>query len=113
MKNPAAADIVAASLTHFDAVRYDLWAWCVMPNHVHVVVQPRSGFQLSKIIQGWKSFTSRQINLLLDRHGQLWQAEPFDHLVRSYDKLQKFIQYTYDNPDKAGLCNWKWRWRTP
>jgi putative transposase len=37
LKQPRIADFVASALKKFDSIRYRMLAWCVMPNHVHVV----------------------------------------------------------------------------
>ncbi|KAA0213656.1 transposase [bacterium] len=107
----ACAEIVATALQHFDGKRYRLWAWCVVPNHVHVVVQPAAGESLSAILHSWKSFTAKKINKLLGRSGALWQPESFDHFVRDDQDLQHCVRYVWHNPEKAGLRDWKWRGR--
>ena len=96
------------TLRHFDGDRYRLYAFAVMPNHVHVVVRPE-GTTLTKIVQGWKSFSAREINLQLERRGSLWQHESFDHLIRHVGDLHRFCRYTHENPSKAGLQDWPWR----
>ena len=58
MRNDRIAEIVAHVLIHFDGERYDLFAWCVMPNHVPVVVRPREGQTLPKILHSLKSFST-------------------------------------------------------
>lgn len=101
---PAIADVVQKALLHFNTHRYELAAWCVMPNHVHVVVTPLLEFSLSSILHSWKSFTSHQINRLLKRTGTWWERESFDHLIRSIADFDRFIDYVEYNPVVAGLC---------
>ncbi len=108
LKDARAAAIMRDALRHFDGQRYDLIAWCVMPNHVHVVVRPRPGEELAKITHSWKSFTSNGINKALGRKGTLWQPDSFDHLIRDADDLERSVQYVLDNPRAAGLSNWPW-----
>jgi len=55
------ARLVQDALLHFDGERYRLLAWVVMPNHVHVLIEPASGCRVAKIVQSWKSFTGRRI----------------------------------------------------
>ena len=62
LKDERAAKVVADALIHFDGERYDLGAWVVMPNHVHVVVTPRDGHYIGDILHSWKSFTAHKIN---------------------------------------------------
>ena len=67
------AKLVANSLTHFDNVRYRLHAWCIMPNHVHVIVEAMPDNDLSKIIHSWKSYTAHKANEILGLTGAFWQ----------------------------------------
>ena len=91
--------------------RYRLLAWCIMPNHLHVVLQPTGIKTLFEILDSWKHFTAREANKILGRKGSFWQSESFDHLIRNRESLEKWINYTWQNPEVAGLKNWKWRWR--
>jgi REP element-mobilizing transposase RayT len=101
------AALVRDALRFFDGERYDLYAWCIMPNHVHVVVQPRPGFGLTDILHSWKSFSGSKANQLLGRQGEFWQAESFDHLIRDESDLKNQIRYVQENPEKAGLKDWR------
>jgi REP element-mobilizing transposase RayT len=108
MRRPEIADIVADALSHFDGERYRLLSWCVMPNHVHVVVKPLPGHKLSNITHSWKSFTSNKANRLLERTGTFWQTESYDHLIRDDEDLEHAVTYVLNNPRAAGLDPWKW-----
>jgi REP element-mobilizing transposase RayT len=108
LKLTGIADIVARTLTQFDGVRYRLLAWCVMPNHVHVVVQPFGTSGLERILHGWKSYSAQMINRKLKRKGIFWQREYYDRLIRDGDELGRAIVYTAENPMKAKLREWKW-----
>jgi len=102
------AQIVRDAFLHFDGERYTIHAWCVMPNHAHVVVQPHSGHDLGAIMHSWKSFTAHAANRALNRSGNFWQAESYDHLIRDEFEYSHAINYVLNNPVKAGLKNWKW-----
>jgi REP element-mobilizing transposase RayT len=110
LKNDAVAKLVSDALWYFNEERYKLYAWCIMPNHVHVVVQPLT-HELHEIAYSWKWFTAQKVNEILKSKGELWQREYFDHLIRNEEYLEKTIEYVWRNPDKAGIKNWKWRWR--
>jgi REP element-mobilizing transposase RayT len=110
LRNPAIAEDVAATLRHFDDRRYRLFAWCVMPNHVHVVVQLLPGQELAEVIHSWKSFSAKQANTVLGRQGSFWQREYYDHLIRNEGELERSIRYVAENPEKANLKDWKWVW---
>jgi REP element-mobilizing transposase RayT len=100
--------IVADALKHFDGDRYDLLAWCVMPNHVHVVLKVAKGSKLEDILHSWKSFTANRINDLKGLHGPVWQKESYDHLVRDGKDLRRQVRYVLENPAKAGPENRVW-----
>ena len=76
-----------------------------MPNHMHALVSPKAGVSLGEIIQQWKGGSAREINILLGKSGQLWQREPFDHIVRSEAQLNHFRSYIALNLEKARLRN--------
>ena len=103
LKDERAAKVVADALSHFDGERYDLGAWVVMPNHVHVVVTPRDGHHIGDILHSWKSFSAHKINELLGRTGRFWQHESYDHIVRNERALYKIQEYIDRNPEKAGI----------
>jgi REP element-mobilizing transposase RayT len=102
------AQLMQDTLFHFDGKRYVLLAWCIMPNHVHVVLDPLAGFDLSKIIHAWKSYSATQANRLLQRKGPFWQTEYYDHLIRDEADFRHAMEYVLNNPSKAGLSDWKW-----
>ena len=109
MRTPEIADLVESALRHFDGVRYDLLAWCVMPNHVHVLVRPKGGYQLAAVLHSWKSFTAHRANRSLGTSGEFWQPEYYDHLIRDAEELRRQADYIWRNPEAAGLPEWRWR----
>ena len=110
LARPEVADLVAGALRHFNGERYHLHAWCVMPNHIHAVVQPIHGHKLSAVLHSWKSFTANRANDVLGRSGEFWQKESFDHIVRDAGDLERTVRYVQDNPKKADLGPWRWVW---
>jgi putative transposase len=137
---PEIAEIVAEALYYRNGKVYDLLAYCIMPNHVHVVFVlgrtagpsyegsrtaspayaksrdtiPANGepIPLQTILQSLKRHTARQANLKLGRQGRFWQEENYDHVPRDSHELERIIQYVLNNPVKAGLVDgWEdWRW---
>ena len=107
---------VQDSLLHFHGQRYDLHAWCIMPNHVHTLVKPIT--PISTIVQGWKSFTARWVlaqnaKLKLGIPGEhFWMRDYWDRFIRDERHYAKVIEYIHENPVKAGLCAhagaWEW-----
>jgi len=110
LRNPAIAEEIANALRHFDDQRYRLFAWCLMPNHVHVVVRLLPGQELAEVIHSWKSFTAKRANAILGLQGSLWQREYYDHLIRNEGELERSIRYVAENPEKANLKDGKWVW---
>lgn len=79
------ASLVEDALLHFDGQRYHLLAWCLMPNHAHVVVEMVGNNSLSKVVWSWKSFTAKQANAMLGRSGAFWDIDYFDRYMRNED----------------------------
>jgi putative transposase len=103
LARPECSQIVLDSLLHFDDDRYVLTDAVVMPNHVHILVAFRDEDALLAQCESWKRFTARQIQQTLNRRGEFWQVEQFDHLVRGPEQFEYFRRYIADNPNKAKL----------
>jgi len=96
--------MVAESIEKFDADRYDLDRFIVMPNHVHVIMVQFRGCPLGRVVQGWKNYTARRINEYLGREGKLWSPDYFDRYIRDEGHLFDARAYVRNNPVMAGLC---------
>jgi REP element-mobilizing transposase RayT len=105
---PEIAALVAEALGTFAGLRYRLFAWCLMPNHLHAVIEPIGEWSLATIVHTWKSFTAKRANQLLHRTGEFWQREYYDHVIRNGDDYTQIIRYVLENPSKAGLANRPW-----
>jgi putative transposase len=113
LKDPRVAQLVVEALKMgaTDYHWYDLLAWVVMPNHVHLVFQPLR--ELPEITRWIKGSTARYANLLLGRTGKpFWQYESYDHCIRNDTELDRVIRYVEGNPVVAGLAeaieDWPW-----
>ncbi|HEY7155345.1 MAG TPA: transposase [Gemmataceae bacterium] len=90
--------------------RYDLHLAVAMPDHVHLLLQPREKeagrwFDLAEILKGIKGVSSRRINQLLGTTGTVWQAENFDRIMRNEEEYLQKWEYIWNNPVKAGLVS--------
>jgi putative DNA methylase len=112
LRDSRIATIVREALLHDDLARYRLLAWCVMPTHVHVLMQPSRGGSLAGIVQAWKSVSARRANLVLGRSGPFWSREYFDRAMRNDRQMAATWAYIEANPVSAGLCatpqDWPW-----
>ena len=112
LRRPEIARLVRDALLGFDGERYELLAWCVMPNHVHVLIKQKQGFPLAELVKSWKVFTAREANTILGRTGRFWMREYHDRRIRDEAHLNRAVVYVENNPVKAGLCerpeDWPW-----
>jgi putative transposase len=121
LNDPIAANLVINKLQAFDGQYYDLWAYCIMPNHVHVLLDfsrqimdsqnfslpviPKNYKQLDYVMMRIKGASSFEINRALNRKGTLWAKDSFDHYVRNEAEWFRIVNYILNNPVKAGLVS--------
>ncbi len=110
---PSVAKIVYDAILFYDQKEYDVVAFCLMPNHVHLLADMRrKNIPLHSILQRVKSYSAVKANPILKRNGSFWHRENYDHIVRDAEELNRIIKYILNNPVKARLCqcweNWRW-----
>jgi REP element-mobilizing transposase RayT len=113
LQDERVAMIVVAAL-RYGALQlglYDLRAWVLMTNHVHILIDPHA--PLSRITKAVKNFSARQANAALKRTGlPFWQDESYDHWARGPQETEKIVRYIEENPVTAGLVkrveDWPW-----
>jgi REP element-mobilizing transposase RayT len=114
LSNKSVAEIVKEAIHHRDQKKYDLYAYCIMPNHIHLICKlpdskdmkpaEENVYPLTNILKSLKWYTALEANKLLNRTGNaFWQAESFDHVIRDAEELQRIIYYTLNNPVKARM----------
>jgi len=108
LSNSQVAVTTREALFHFDGVRYRLLAWCIMPNHVHLLLKPLSGWSLADILHSIKSYSAKKANRLLGRRGPFWQQEYYDHIIRDEKEYNRLLKYISENPIRSGLEDWPW-----
>jgi putative transposase len=128
LNQPEIAQTVVDKLREYDGKYYELNAYCIMSNHVHVVLDfseqiwqnirdlthftPTDAFadyvQLDKVMQLIKGGTALTCNRQLKRSGTFWYKDSYDHFVRNGLEWERILAYIRDNPVKAGLVkNWE------
>jgi REP element-mobilizing transposase RayT len=117
----SAREIVLNSCLFFHLQRYEIFAMVIMPDHVHLLIQPwvksdhdgrevnrrdacsTEYWSLSSIMHSIKSYTARQIPKVMKHIGTVWEDESHDHIIRNYQEFQDTWQYIRQNPVQAGL----------
>ncbi|MDD7985223.1 transposase [Lentisphaera marina] len=121
LKDSRNAQIVLDTWKFFNGERYDLIAYVVMPNHVHLLIKTYEKWPLAKVVHSWKSYTAKEI--LKNEYGddsnaggspalpnKVWQREYWDRFIRDENHFLKVIEYIHQNPVKAGLCKLPEQW---
>jgi REP element-mobilizing transposase RayT len=103
LKQPDLRQIVTDALLHFQGDRCEMHGLVIMPNHVHLVVQPLGDHQPEDLLHSWKRFASREINLRLRQEGQLWQHDTWNRIIRDETHWLKAMRYTLRNSERAHL----------
>ncbi len=107
LRQAAVASEVLTSIQHGAGIgHYELHAWVIMPNHVHLLLTPR--VSVSKLLGSLKSASAKKANLALGRTGRpFWQDESYDHLVRNGEEFNRIKRYIENNPVRAGLAEFQ------
>ncbi len=107
LKDETIADIVGESIRFRDGKYFDLHAYCIMSNHVHILLTntcDEKPFQ--HVLGSMKANSAKRANQVLDRTGMtFWQAESYDHIVRDERSFCRIITYILNNPVSAGLVS--------
>jgi REP element-mobilizing transposase RayT len=111
LRDSAVAEIVEGAFLHGAPARYQLHAWVIMPNHVHVLFQQAVGYRLSDTAHGWKSWTAKEINRHRGGSGIVWQRDFYDRYIRNQRHFDATVAYIEENPVKAGLAALAEEWR--
>lgn len=89
----------------------DIWAYCLMPNHVHLVVVPREKQSLARLFGQAHHRYAKRVNAIHDWRGHLWQ-ERFYSVAMDETHAFAAMRYVELNPVRAGLCRraheWPW-----
>lgn len=121
------ADVIVESLKYCQKEKgLVIYAWCLMPNHLHMIVSAEKGVGLSDIMRDFKKFTSKKVILTIQRINESrdWMMDKFEfaaridfkgktykfwqdgfHPIRLEDEslIKQKLKYIHQNPVKAGL----------
>ncbi|MHB8216433.1 MAG: REP-associated tyrosine transposase [Candidatus Sulfotelmatobacter sp.] len=113
--------LVLECCLHDNCVKFDLRVAVVMPDHVHMILTPLVNpeamevYSLADIMDAVKGASAHKVNKALQRKGRVWQAESFDHVLRSSENLDAKIIYVLENPVRRGLvgerAEYPWIWK--
>ena len=103
LRDPRAARLLQERLFEGHGRLYRLHAWCVMPNHGHVLLTPCPGVSLSLAMRMIKGGSSNAVNRVVGRSGRLWQPESYDVYMRSEGHFWGVVRYIEWNPVKAKI----------
>jgi len=105
LQHESIATVVVTSLWRgAELGHYQLGAFAIMANHVHVLLLPR--IPPSRLLKSLKGYTAYEANRLLGRTGEpFWRQESYDHWVRNQEEWRRIAAYIENNPVKAGVVS--------
>jgi valyl-tRNA synthetase len=106
--SPQERKIALEACTHFHGQRAIVYLALVMPDHVHMLIQPLekgdgTRYQLGELMHSIKSFSAHAINKLRGATGAVWQDEWYDRIMRDGGEFEEKWNYIWDNPYRAGI----------
>ena len=111
LRHPDVAKLVEDSLRFRHELQYQLRAWVIMPNHVHLLFLVQDT-PMSQLVDAWKGFTAKEANKILQRKGQFWQEGYWDTFMRDAEHETQTRRYIENNPTKAKMIGtakeWPW-----
>ena len=102
---------VSEAIRFFDLERYELIAFVVMNDHVHVVLTPLGRYRLERVIHSWRSYTTNVLRRG-GRQGRVWQPDYMDRIIRNDEELRQTAEYVLNNPVQRwpGVQDYRWVW---
>ena len=95
---PGERTLVSTVIKHFAGVRYRLFAYVVMNDHVHILASPLEEFSLQVIIHSWKSYSAHELQRKFGRAGRIWQRHYFERTIKDDAALTETARYILQNP---------------
>lgn len=119
---PEARQAVMDACLFFNQQRYKIFVLVVMPDHVHLLIQPWQNpkgefWTLSTIMNSIKGFSAKQIPKVMKHIGIVWQGERYDRIIRNEQEFLNTWNYIRQNPVAANLSptpnSYPFLWQTP
>jgi len=116
LNDAALASILTQAFHFYNGKKYELHAYCVMSNHVHLLIRAlrrENGeyYLIADLIRGLKRYTAHELNKLWGKSGQFWDDYYFDRIIRDEHNYFAVVEYILNNPVKAGLASKRELWR--
>jgi REP element-mobilizing transposase RayT len=105
---PEARQVVLDACLFFNGKRYQIFAVVVMPDHVHILIEPyakneREDWSIGKILHSIKGYSSKQIPKVMTHIGKLWQDGRHEDIIKNQEHFTRTWEYIKQNPVKAEL----------
>lgn len=106
-KEKKAAAFLMNILGYYKIVlKFNLYCYCIMPDHLHIIIQPRSAkYNISEIMRHIKGSFARAYNNLIRKNGIIWQRRFFDTILQTEEEFLTRLNYILQNPVRAGIMN--------
>ncbi|MCU0652320.1 MAG: transposase [Candidatus Omnitrophica bacterium] len=105
-KDPKSCKILLITLEYFKIILdYRLYGFCIMPEHLHLIIHPFGKYNFSYIMKMLKGSFARKLNKINGREGKIWQKGFYDECITDSVKLIQKLEYIHNNPVKDNLVS--------
>jgi putative transposase len=105
-KDPKNCKILLVTIEYFKLILdYRLYGFCIMPEHLHLIIHPFGKYDFSYIMKMLKGSFARKLNKIKDKEGKIWQKGFYDECILDSYELLKKLEYMHNNPVKANLVS--------
>ncbi len=92
-----------------DLKKFELYGYSIIPDHVHLLIQPGNDFTISEIMRSLKTNFSRNINKIMPYKFK-WQQSFHDHIIRNGADYQNHVNYIKNQVNIHDLHDDMWMW---
>jgi len=105
-KDPKKCQILLITMEYFKLILdYRLYGFCIMPDHLHLIIHPFGKYDFSYIMKMLKGSFARKLNKINDKEGKIWQRKFYDKCISDSYELVRELEYMHNNPVKANLVS--------